>query len=123
MDKFSVLRGLYDPSFSSGRSDLDELFGLKPITDEERASWKREEEKLLQSVEPSQGRIPELSGDAKKRAEQLRPIFQEASQQTGVPVDLLMGLGHAESSFDPHLEALRFWPVFRLHAEPFLHRH
>ena len=107
MDKYAELANLFNTSASTGSADLDALFGINPNADAERAQRAAERqariEALLsedQGVGPSQGRIPELSGDAKKRAEQLRPIFQEASQQTGVPVDLLMGLGHAESAFD-----------------------
>jgi len=114
MDKYAPLASLFGSTGSTGSSDLDRLFGLRPVSEEDRAARIAERQARIdallseeQGVEPSQGRIPELSGDAKKRAEQLRPIFQEASQQTGVPVDLLMGLGHAESSFNPNARSNR----------------
>ena len=115
MDKYASLANLFTSTASSGSPDLDKLLGLSPTADEDRRRRIEERQARIdallneeQGVEPSQGsqpapagKIPELSGNVKKRAEQLRPIFEEASQQTGVPVDLLMGLGHAESTFNP----------------------
>ena len=108
MDKYAALANLFSPTASSGSSELDKLFGLRPITDEERESWRKADEEerraLLggdQSVEPSQGRIPQLSGNVKKRAEALAPIIRAASEKHGVPFDLLMGMTHVESKFDP----------------------
>lgn len=63
MDKYAQLASLFSPSASTGDTRLDELFGLRPITDEERAGWKRAKEEELanllgeeQRVEPSLGR-------------------------------------------------------------------
>lgn len=118
MDKYAQLASLFNPSAGSGTSELDQLFGLRPVSDEEieakRAARKARIEALLsgegeeQRVEPSQGaqllapgKIPELSGNLKKRAEQLAPIYQEVSAKYGVPYDLLMAQAHAESQFNP----------------------
>lgn len=108
MDKYAALANLFSPSASSGSSELDKLFGLRPITEEERESWRKADEEerraLLgedQGVGPSQGTIPQLSGNVKKRAEQLAPVIRAASEKHGVPFDLLMGMTHVESKFDP----------------------
>jgi len=108
MDKYAALANLFGPTASTGRSDLDQLFGLRPITEEERESWRKtdeDERKALlgesQGVGPSQGSIPELSGNVKKRAELLAPVIRAASEKHKVPFDLLMGMTHVESKFDP----------------------
>lgn len=73
MDKYAQLASLFTPSASTGTSELDKLFGLRPITDEEIAAKKAERqariEALLreeQGVEPSgASEIPALGGDTK----------------------------------------------------------
>ncbi len=105
MDKSALFSALYDPSVSGGQ--LDELLGFRPITEEERAGWRKEQEDELrtltgeQRVEPSLGRLPELKGNLKKRAEQFAPIYQQVSEKYGVPFDLLMAQAHQESLFNP----------------------
>lgn len=71
MDKSALFSALYDPSVSGGQ--LDELLGFRPITEEERAGWRKEQEDELralmgeQRVEPSLARMPELGGDTKEK--------------------------------------------------------
>ena len=108
MDKYAPLASLFGSTGSTGSSDLDRLFGLRPMSEEDRAARIAERQARIdallseeQGVEPSQGRIPELSGDVKKRAEQLAPVIRAASEKHGVPFDLLMGMTHVESKFDP----------------------
>ena len=113
MDKYAQLASLFTPAASTGRSDLDQLFGLRPISDEELAARKAERQARIdellseeQGVEPSQGgylptKIPTLSGSAKERAAQIAPAIKAASEKHGVPFDLLMGMTQVESGFNP----------------------
>lgn len=113
MDKYAQLASLFTPAASTGRSDLDQLFGLRPISDEELAARKAERQARIdellseeQGVEPSQDgylptKIPTLSGSAKERAAQIAPTIKAASEKHGVPFDLLMGMTQVESGFNP----------------------
>lgn len=104
MSQRNPLDFLFDTSVGSGSSKLDELLGIRPITEEERAANAAriaERESSLRGEELPTGPMPSLSKDAKERAAQLAPIYQEVSSKYGVPFDLLMAQAHAESQFNP----------------------
>ena len=104
MSQRNPLDSFFDTSVGSGSSRIDELLGIRPITEEERAAKRTRlaEPEVPRRNEPlPTGSIPNISKDVKERAAQLSPIYKEVSAKYGVPYDLLMAQAHAESQFNP----------------------